>query len=111
MNKMESFTTFFHLHITGVANCNPSDSSWTGYSESCCSSANPCGVQQGGCSSDNQCSGQLVCGTNTDNQCGGSFTTSQKCCHQKGTYNQLKHTIIKNSFACYIKIHTVVNFF
>ena len=84
MNKMESFTTFFHLHITGVANCNPSDSSWTGYSESCCSNANPCGAQQGGCSSDNQCSGQLVCGTNTDNQCGGSFTTSQKCCHEKG---------------------------
>ena len=70
--------------ITGVLKCKPADSSWTGYSASCCSSTNQCGNQQGGCSTDDQCSGQLVCGTNTNSVCGSGFGASEKCCHYPG---------------------------
>ena len=44
----------------------------------CCTSANPCGINQGDCDYDYECSGDLRCGT--DNCIGQGFPSSYDCC-------------------------------
>ena len=53
--------------------------------EHCCTSTNPCKLNEGDCDDDTQCDGDLVCGTNN---CGNSFSwISADCCVKKeGTY-------------------------
>ena len=43
----------------------------------CCSSSNPCDLNQGDCDNDSECSGDLVCGK--DN-CPFPFPSDADCC-------------------------------
>ena len=45
---------------------------------SCCTSANPCGLNQGDCDSDDECSGDLKCGT--DNCLNFGAGNNADCC-------------------------------
>ena len=62
-------------HITLVDSFTGCD--WTGSQWGCCTSLNPCGVAEGDCDSDDECSDDLICGT--DN-CPGIFPFNADCC-------------------------------
>ena len=49
------------------------DNSWD-----CCTSSNPCGVNEGHCSQDDQCFGDLSCG---DSNCPSQFPSDASCCY------------------------------
>ena len=90
-----------HILSIGIGKCEPLNFCWKGYNSSCCTSGAPCGYRQGGCSTNNQCSGQLICGTN---DCGSGFDTTnlgQKCCHYPGK-NTGTNVLSGNNVYCLI---------
>ena len=50
--------------------------------DSCCTSSNQCGENEGDCDSDADCKGDLKCGI--DNCNGASFDGTDDCCYQGG---------------------------
>ena len=50
-----------------------------GYDRSCCTTKDPCGVDEGDCDKDSHCAGELVCGSNN---CGSRFPSGADCCKQ-----------------------------
>merc|ERR1711953_235784 len=51
--------------------------------DSCCTSANPCGLGEGDCDRDDQCSGDLTCGIdNCDRKSMPSFDSTDDCCQR-----------------------------
>ena len=62
----------WYIGGSGSATCGATVADW-----SCCSSANPCIVEDGDCDSDSECESGLTCGTNN---CGPLFPYSFDCC-------------------------------
>merc|ERR1712133_90813 len=63
--------------------CNPL--TWENYDVECCSADVPCGLGEGDCDSDDECSGDLVCGTNNCITTGTDFTPQADCCELPST--------------------------
>ena len=66
-------------HLADATNCT--DINWD---YTCCTSANPCGLDQGDCDSDDECSGDLKCG---DNNCIGFGASDADCCILVGIHD------------------------
>ena len=72
MEKTHKFQFIFSV-------CNKEDP-WE-----CCTSANPCGENQGDCDNDNECLGDLKCGEGHEefnDNCDSSFADGADCCYQ-----------------------------
>lgn len=83
LDKINVLQADYDNKIASISNDVASVTRCTGilniYDMSCCTSANPCGPNQGDCDSDDQCSGDLRCGT--DNCIGfPSSYSSMDCC-------------------------------
>ena len=66
------------LIVDAIDRCTSGSFSQIG---SCCTTNNPCEINQGDCDYDDQCKGDLVCG---EDNCGSNFTsTAMDCCEVK----------------------------
>ena len=51
------------------------------YDSNCCTSSNPCGINQGDCDSDSECNGDLICGNDNCIDLWPSFgNANADCC-------------------------------
>ena len=67
----------FSIHLIAEHLDNDTRCTAINWYYNCCTSANPCGLNQGDCDSDDECSGDLSCGL--DN-CVGFGVTDADCC-------------------------------
>ena len=72
--------------------------------DSCCTTDNLCGLQQGNCKDDSECIYELICGTNN---CGKNFPAGTNCCQKpfvcngNGTDEQTQSCCSKKN-RCYV---------
>ena len=72
--------------LEGLDVCDASKNDW-----SCCTSSNPCGVDEGDCDKDSDCAGNLVCGTNNCKSSNSAWSSSGfDCCTEGKKIIQLK---------------------
>ena len=70
--------------------------------DSCCTTNNLCGLEQGNCEDDSECIYELICGTNN---CGANFPKGTNCCRKpfacNGT-NPRTQSCCSNKNRCYV---------
>ena len=89
--KYICYSTLFEIifNQTFIFQCTECDNVW-----SCCSSANPCNVNQGDCDTNEDCIGDLVCGIS--NCIGSEFPPNVDCCESQGNLP---------GFWCFVQIY------
>ena len=86
---------FKYFHIPDKV-CNGIGHDYNDYFRGCCTTSNLCGINQGDCDSDDECSGNLVCGTNN---CPSPFPSNADCCENPQPGNLLVHNDLLTSMA------------
>merc|ERR1711971_821765 len=68
---------------TGIIPCNWSGTDYPATWD-CCTISSPCGQNEGDCDSDEECSGNLLCGSNN---CESQFSDAADCCYEPNPTN------------------------
>ena len=79
----------------------------TNWDLNCCTSANPCGINQGDCDSDDQCYGDLKCGSN--NCIGFVGDSGADCCMLVGIHDNALKIANNEVDIANIKVSSVLN--
>ena len=81
----DTFIEAYNDQVSSVwCTCNVTTCNATNSDYDCCTSSNPCGLNEGDCDNDSECNGNLICGTDNCQSLDSGWAASDFDCCMEG---------------------------